>query len=1122
MSRYSWLHEGTESAPITRNDLEQLENYADRLFAKVGIDVEFTRHFLDRVNDERNQRQITMAELTRLFKQEFKKYGKKIASMGPDAEAVMKDMKTDVNMPFVLQWDPTNQELDLVAKTVMRKKDFKTSNPEFAVEAWSEKYKDSIDCSNPKGFSQKAHCAGKKKNNEEIEETSPIALAKRFIDPVIKSGSYKKAAKTLYDILQRKKQEDGKLRHGIAYYAQQLAKSFSGVDYRALEDYLRDHYDVAQFESKFTPMELAIMEGGHSLNDVNKKVLTHEQQKIVEKLQSKWLDEIKVDNRISKTDVDRYDWDEFISQTEPVTKIKGYEIHFIETRGSHHYLIKNPDDDGFLGELKLDKYRNYYQSSVFFDPEIQGKGLGLPLYVYVIKKGYTLVSDSSQSKGSREGIWKKLSQVPGIFVYAWDTKYDEFFQWNPEEDMDSEIYFDQDKLYQLDQDYKDGKINDKDYKIAKAELSQVNQFSDIRLVAISTKKKVSERLVKLDPKGPSNLKKPQKKSKYSKRKDAFGQSDSDDLNDSIYEKLQNKWMLENPEELDEGWKETLGSLAIASSLALGSMGAMTVKQALDSPKFTPSEKVEIFKAANLPANQLPDELKLATPEPRPDGEYKPITNSKNELILLSAAKKAGLKGTELAAFMAQMAHESENFKDMVEDNPNIKKYGTGRTAKALGNKNVTDGERFIGRGFIQLTGRWNYEWMQKSLGIDLTSTWSKAHQASKPEVAAQIALEFWKQRVRPKVSDWSDVAQVTKPINKALHGLDHREARFEKIMLAMNEDEGQDLNTQRGRLGYYLKQPKVKKDVGIHLGKLPKYHDGEDELAKLVPERNGIYALHPDSWESTFYSLTNKDFKKITRYQPAIVKIPNNSIVADMAIANQFYRTKDPVEKQKFAKAYKDSIVPYGSDISHIKMPEIIMPRLVESLVELKIEKPDPEDTMGIKRNQMPQIATDDYPEFIDYLRDNGASFTKASVDPNSLKAIQGEFSDAGVIKALQKSKIKKPIIASNDNYIIDGHHRWVAASNTGVDVNIYRVNKPVKELLQLVKDFPKTTYKDIYEAVGIITAQNTTKDVKPGETQRQAAKFGMQLDKDNNPPLLHKKAAKNSKSNKLFNLGIA
>jgi len=33
-------------------------------------------------------------------------------------------------------------------------------------EAWSKKYKDSIDCSNPKGFSQKAHCAGRNKKGK--------------------------------------------------------------------------------------------------------------------------------------------------------------------------------------------------------------------------------------------------------------------------------------------------------------------------------------------------------------------------------------------------------------------------------------------------------------------------------------------------------------------------------------------------------------------------------------------------------------------------------------------------------------------------------------------------------------------------------------------------------------------------------------------------------------------------------------------------------------------------------------------------------------------------------------------------------------------------------------------
>ena len=119
---------------LTQTELDQLEVFADRLFAKLGIDVEFTRHFLDRVNDERNVRQITASELTRLFKQIYKQHGRPIAQLGPDAEAVMKDLATDVNVPFALRWDNANNELDLVAKTVMRKPDFKTSNKQFAVE----------------------------------------------------------------------------------------------------------------------------------------------------------------------------------------------------------------------------------------------------------------------------------------------------------------------------------------------------------------------------------------------------------------------------------------------------------------------------------------------------------------------------------------------------------------------------------------------------------------------------------------------------------------------------------------------------------------------------------------------------------------------------------------------------------------------------------------------------------------------------------------------------------------------------------------------------------------------------------------------------------------------------
>jgi len=118
---------------VKKSDLDQIEKYADRIFAAVGIDVEFTRHFLDRVNDARNIKQITPSELTRLFKQSFKKYGKKISKLGDDAQAVINDMKTNINMPFVLN-KTRGGELELVAKTVMRKKNFSTSNTKLSFE----------------------------------------------------------------------------------------------------------------------------------------------------------------------------------------------------------------------------------------------------------------------------------------------------------------------------------------------------------------------------------------------------------------------------------------------------------------------------------------------------------------------------------------------------------------------------------------------------------------------------------------------------------------------------------------------------------------------------------------------------------------------------------------------------------------------------------------------------------------------------------------------------------------------------------------------------------------------------------------------------------------------------
>ena len=125
---FSWSEWNSINENISTEQLVAVEEYADKLFRELGLDVEFSKHFKERVKDPINEKPITAAELIGLFKRAYQKSGKKIADMPPNAEAVLKDMRTDINTPFVIEYDRRNGELDLVLKTIMRKKNFMTSN----------------------------------------------------------------------------------------------------------------------------------------------------------------------------------------------------------------------------------------------------------------------------------------------------------------------------------------------------------------------------------------------------------------------------------------------------------------------------------------------------------------------------------------------------------------------------------------------------------------------------------------------------------------------------------------------------------------------------------------------------------------------------------------------------------------------------------------------------------------------------------------------------------------------------------------------------------------------------------------------------------------------------------
>ena len=91
-------------------------------------------------------------------------------------------------------------------------------------EGWSDKYKKSIDCSNPKGFSQKAHCQGKKKKmNEETKYDRYDAEKKKFAkaDSKMKFGKF----------MDKAKEAKGRLRPGeVKRYDKNLGRYVSNKE----------------------------------------------------------------------------------------------------------------------------------------------------------------------------------------------------------------------------------------------------------------------------------------------------------------------------------------------------------------------------------------------------------------------------------------------------------------------------------------------------------------------------------------------------------------------------------------------------------------------------------------------------------------------------------------------------------------------------------------------------------------------------------------------------------------------------------------------------------------------------------------------------------------------------
>ena len=119
----------------------------------------------------------------------------------------------------------------------------------------------------------------------------------------------------------------------------------------------------------------------------------------------------------------------------------------------------------------------------------------------------------------------------------------------------------------------------------------------------------------------------------------------------------------------------------------------------------------------------------------------------------------------IAHFLAQIAWESGSLK-YTEEIASGAAYDTGKKAIALGNtpEKDGDGQRFKGRGLIQLTGRANYRAYGTAVGMDFCTA-EQWKLLSEPRWATDSAAWFWQTHGLNERADRDEHTNITKIIN---------------------------------------------------------------------------------------------------------------------------------------------------------------------------------------------------------------------------------------------------------------------------------------------------------------------------------------------------------------------
>lgn len=144
----------------------------------------------------------------------------------------------------------------------------------------------------------------------------------------------------------------------------------------------------------------------------------------------------------------------------------------------------------------------------------------------------------------------------------------------------------------------------------------------------------------------------------------------------------------------------------------------------------------------------------------------------------------------LAAFLAQIGHESASLRFTTElwGPTEAQKSYEGRAS--LGNTVPGDGERFKGHGLIQTTGRFNHARVRDRLRerfphLEVPDFESEPTRLAEPQWACLSAADYWDDRHLNPLADAGQFELITRRINGGLNGQADRLARWERAKKAL-------------------------------------------------------------------------------------------------------------------------------------------------------------------------------------------------------------------------------------------------------------------------------------------------------------------------------------------------